>query len=93
MKNDGHLIPIGAAKDLALGSVVRMLNSDGSVAPFSDAIVTEIEADCIRLYRPYARLVKETPQKGAEEYAITHRQLGNYRLVTLASGKPYIMAY
>ena len=85
-KPDGHVVSVTEPKVLERGTVLRMINSDGSVAPFSDCIVINVKHGWIYMVRPYAM------QKYELFVASFDRVMTHFRLVTLASGKPYIVS-
>lgn len=85
-KQDGHVVKVTEPKALEHGTVLRMVNSDGSVAPFSDYIVINVKYGQIHMVRPYAM------QKYELFVASFDRVMSHFRLVTLASGKPYIVS-
>ena len=93
-KQDGHVVKVTEPKALEHGTVLRLVNSDGSVAPFSDYIVINVKYGQIlnvkygqiHMVRPYAM------QKYELFVASFDRVMSHFRLVTLASGKPYIVS-
>ncbi|TXH11819.1 MAG: hypothetical protein E6R03_13940 [Hyphomicrobiaceae bacterium] len=96
-RGDGHLIQVTDPKSLEVGTVLRMINSDGSVAPFSDCIVRAVlpQAQDVRLLRPtfngWSKRENDSPV-GYEGFCATFEGVcKHFRIVTKASGAPYVM--
>ena len=89
---DGHTREVRDG-DLVAGNIIRFVNEDGSVPPFSDVIILRVEKDDVHVARPYAFCSQGSLLQGAEHFAIPKSYLRSprYQIVLLASGKPYAM--
>ena len=93
--NDGNLRNV-SIDEIVPGMLLRSVNSDGSSAPFSDVVVTKVyiehgekrfDAD-----RPYAFNHFGGALHGSENVKyLGINSLKFYKLIMLASGKPYMM--
>ena len=97
--HDGTMKKIESFAELVPGCVIRRVNDDGSVAPFSDTIVLG-HANAFghfKLARPYgyATLTETICQGhllGAETYVADFSVLkDHYMMVLYSTGKPVIM--
>ncbi len=95
-QGDGHIRDI-EIKDVAVGMVLRGLNQDGSVAPFSDVVVTKVYTSSsgdkvFDMVRPFA-----FSHLGSELHSVERlghcgaRTLERYKLVMNSRGNPYLM--
>lgn len=95
---DGKLREV-SLDELQPGMVLRLVGSNGEVAPFSDYVVTYVFSSkshhvesTFNVIRPYAY-----EHLGGELHSVermdglSERSLGLFRLVLLDSGKPYMM--
>ena len=96
---DGTMKKIETIEELVPGCVIRRVNEDGSVAPFSDSIVLGHANTYghFKLARPYgyATLTETICQShvlGAETYVAEFSALQEYYMIVLYStGKPVVM--
>ncbi len=82
-KGDGHTRLVTEA-DLVVGAVLRMVNSDGSIAPFSDCVLTSVAHGVAKLARAHA--------SGVECFEVVALDLcfsSNWAAVTSARGALY----
>ena len=97
--NDGITKKFESRNDVSIGQVVRMINSDGTVAPFSDALVLSYDEkmDSYHLARPYGfasgtETSGPTPLLGCESYEVPWASLKEHAVSVLTSrGLPYKM--
>jgi hypothetical protein len=97
-KCDGNVCKV-SIEELKVGMVLRPIQSDGSVAPFTDVVITYVarhEDDpaltSFDVVRPYAFAHLGGELHSVETVRFLRKSsLDRYRLVTLASGKPYMM--
>lgn len=87
--SDGFSRPTVEA-DLKPGVCLRMINPDGSSAPFSDCVIQKIDNDIVYLLRP---LVWSNGESHVETFnSFTSRILqGYFHTVLTAEGTPYMM--
>jgi hypothetical protein len=82
-------------EDLKPGNVIRMLNTAGSQAPFSDCVILHVEGSLVDLARPMAwadmtgRFTTHVETFAVYDSRIV--QSAQWALVLLASGEPYTM--
>lgn len=101
--HDGTLKRIESPEELQPGTVIRWVNEDGTIAPFSDTVVLGKCQDAsgnsssfIKLARPflYATLTETICQgclTGVERYDAFFSQLQKHYMIVLDStGKPFI---
>ena len=91
---DGKLRKVESVSELKPGMVLRPLDTNGYVSPFSDVVVTKVykHADSMwfDVVRPYAFAHYGGELHSVEKVGmLSARSLGRYHLVLLASGKPY----
>ena len=103
MSHDGMMKKIESFEELVPGSIIRRVNEDGTIAPFSDTLVLGKGSRCeeknpsFKLARPYgyATLTETICQGclvGYEKYEAYYLSLKeSYMLVLMSTGKPYIM--
>jgi hypothetical protein len=100
--NDGTTRKIESHADLLDGAVVRMLNEDGTAAPFSDAVVlgpsgyeSATMAPGFKLARPYVFASSTgttcpTPLQGCEVFEVLVDRLQRHFVLVLDSkGRPF----
>ena len=82
--------------DIAPGVILRPVDSNGYTAPFSDVVVTSVYTDAIYndmrfdVVRPYAFAHYNGELHSVEKIGyLSAYSLSRFRLVMLASGKPY----
>jgi hypothetical protein len=75
--------------DIVVGNVVRMINPDGSSAPFSDCIIVK-ENNVVELLRPMGW---SNGKLHAETFSLYPSKLiaGYFQTVLKADGNPYTM--
>jgi hypothetical protein len=97
--NDGHTRPLTKDDQLEIGMVFRMVNSDGSISPFSDTVVISVNkfsdgSAQVKLARPYGFATSKIRNlffSEVETFETTDDKLmKNYQAVLTASGKFYI---
>ena len=77
--------------DLVVGNVIRMVNPDGSSAPFSDCVITEVEES------GYTHMIRPVGWSNgkihSEPYSVPFSRItaGYYKTVLRADGNPYKM--
>jgi hypothetical protein len=79
------------AADLVRGNILRSVNQDGSVPPFSDSVITGINNGYVFLSRP---MMWESGKHHVEEYSTTaeHAVGSNFFHTVLTDrGEPYSM--
>lgn len=103
MSHDGMTKKIESFEELIPGSIIRAVNSDGTIAPFSDTLVlgkgrlSEEKNPSFKLARPYGYATMTetccpTPMVWAETYEAYFSVLKETHMLVLKStGKPYIM--
>lgn len=79
------------SKDLVPGNVLRMVNPDGSQAPFSDCVITGIVDNVVQLSRPVIWSNGETHVERIAPFNTSLVGSSSWRLVLLSSGLPYTM--
>ena len=100
--HDGTLKRIDSPEELQPGTVIRRVNEDGSIAPFSDTLVlgkgrlSEEKNPSYKLSRPYGyATLTETICQGSlvgyEKYEAYYSVLYEHYMIVLDStGKPFI---
>ena len=102
MSHDGMMKKIESFEELVPGSIIRRVNEDGTIAPFSDTLVlgkgrlSEEKNPSYKLSRPYgyATLTETICQGclvGYEKYEAYYSSLhDSYMIVLDSTGKPFI---
>lgn len=89
---DGHT-RLASIREIEPGMVLRDVQSDGSIPPFSDMVVTKVYTTLgtpmFDASRPYAVGAANGELMSVERLTgLTDHQLGHFQLVLTASGKP-----
>jgi hypothetical protein len=93
---DGNTRRATSITEIVPGMILRPIQSDGSVSPFSDVVVTKTYIDHgetrFDVARPYAFSHFGGELHGVEKVAyLSISSLIRYHIVLKASGKPYMM--
>ena len=96
---DGHTRK-ATIKDIKPGVILRDVQSDGSVAPFSDMLITAVETNkagevSYAVTRPYvfARAGGYASKFDAERFYIADARIERFHIVLNSKGEPYMMVY
>jgi len=85
--------------DILPGVVLRMVNSDGSVPPFSDCLVTRLfpSDQKVALMRPHVRIENGLSNLHAEEFTVDLFKIisvtSPFRIVLNSKGEPMMFCY
>jgi hypothetical protein len=91
---DGHTRK-ATIEDIKPGVILRHVQSDGSVPPFSDSVVIAKGHDDTHwsVVRPYAYATTSSYKQECERHWLMAEHVGQYHIVLNSKGEPYMMDY